>query len=45
MVAGKTERLVRSEAFRALHRRVVKAHEEVGDTGTLRGHALREALG
>ena len=44
MVLGKTERLVRSERFRALHGSIVKALEEVGDVGALRGDMLREAL-
>jgi hypothetical protein len=45
VVAGKTERLVRSEPFRRLHRRVVSKLEELGDTGTLSGDDLREVLG
>jgi hypothetical protein len=44
LVIGKTERLVRSESFRRLHRRIVAALEEVGDTGTLSGNALARAL-
>jgi hypothetical protein len=44
LVIGKTERLVRSEPFRPLHRRVVAALEEVGDIGTLSGDELREVL-
>jgi hypothetical protein len=44
MVIGKTERLVRSENFRRLHRRVVAALEEVGEVGTLSGDALARAL-
>jgi hypothetical protein len=45
MVTHKTERLIRSDGFRRLHRRIVKTLEEVGDTGTLSGDALREVLG
>jgi hypothetical protein len=45
MVTRRTERLVRSEPFRLLHRRIVAALEEVGDTGTLSGDDLREVLG
>jgi hypothetical protein len=44
LVIGKTERLVRAEPFRRLHRRVVAELEEVGDTGTLSGDALARAL-
>jgi hypothetical protein len=36
--------LVRSEPFRRLHRRVVAALDELGDTGTLSGDALERAL-
>jgi hypothetical protein len=44
VVLDRTERLVRSEPFRPLHRRVVAALDEVGDTGTLSGDALARAL-
>lgn len=44
VVLERTERLVRSEPFRQLHRRVVAALDEVGDTGTLFGEALARAL-
>jgi hypothetical protein len=44
MVLDKTERLVRSEPFRRLHRRVLEALEEIGDLGTLSGDALRAVL-
>jgi hypothetical protein len=43
-VTPQAERLIRSEPFRRLHRRVVAALEEVGDTGTLSGIALARAL-
>jgi hypothetical protein len=44
VVLTKTERLVRSEPFRSLHRRIVAALELVGDVGTLSGDELREVL-
>lgn len=44
LVALKTERLVRSEPFRRLHRRIVSKLEPLGDTGTLSGDELREVL-
>jgi hypothetical protein len=44
MVVTKTERLVRSEAFRRLHRRIVTALEQIGDFGTLSGDELRAVL-
>ena len=44
VVVHKTERLVRSEPFRRLHRRVVAALDEVGDTGTLSGDALAQSM-
>jgi hypothetical protein len=44
VVLTKTERLVRSEPFRSLHRRTVAALEVVGDVGTLAGDELREVL-
>jgi hypothetical protein len=44
VVTHKTERLVRSEAFRRLHQRVVAALEEVGEVGTLSGAELARAL-
>jgi hypothetical protein len=44
VVLDKAERLVRSEPFRLLHRRVVAALEDLGDTGTLSRDELREAL-
>jgi hypothetical protein len=40
----RTERLVRSEAFRRLHRRIVEALERIGDVGTLSGAELCELL-
>jgi hypothetical protein len=40
VVVHKTERLVRSEPFRSLHRRVVAALEELGEVGTLSGDEL-----
>jgi hypothetical protein len=45
LVTEKTARLVRSEPFRLLHWRIVKALEEMGDLGTLAGPELREVLG
>jgi hypothetical protein len=45
LVLDRTERLVRSEAFRSLHRRVIAALEDVGEVGTLSGDALAGALG
>jgi hypothetical protein len=44
LVLYRTERLVRSEAFRSLHRRIVAALGEVGEVGTLSGLRLREVL-
>jgi hypothetical protein len=44
VVLTKTERLVRSEPFRSLHRRIVAALERIGDIGTLAGDELREVL-
>jgi hypothetical protein len=44
VVLAKTERLVRAEPFRSLHRRIVAALEELGDTGTLSGDELRQVL-
>jgi hypothetical protein len=44
LVLDRTERLVRSEAFRSLHRRIVAALGEVGEVGTLSGVRLREVL-
>jgi hypothetical protein len=41
LVLDRTERLVRSEAFRSLHRRIVAA---LGEVGTLSGVRLREVL-
>jgi hypothetical protein len=39
----RTERLVRSQAFRTLHRRIIAALERIG-VGTLAGGALRQVL-
>lgn len=44
VVLHKTERLVRSEAFRRLHRRVVSKLEEIGEIGTLSGADLALTL-
>jgi hypothetical protein len=44
LVLDKTERLVRSDPFRSLHRRIVAALEELGDVGTLGGDELRHVL-
>jgi hypothetical protein len=44
VVLHKTERLVRSEPFRRLHRRVVAALDDVGEVGSLSGDALDRAL-
>jgi DNA-directed RNA polymerase specialized sigma24 family protein len=38
------ERLVRSDPFRSLHRRIVAVLERIGDVGTLSGDELREVL-
>jgi hypothetical protein len=40
VVLAKTERLIRSEPFRSLHRRIVAALEQVGEVGTLSGDDL-----
>jgi hypothetical protein len=40
----KTERLVRSDPFRSLHRRIVAALERIADVGTLSGDELRDVL-
>jgi hypothetical protein len=44
VVLAKTERLIRSESFRSLHRRIVAALEEVGEVGTLSGDELDRVL-
>ena len=44
LVLDRTRRLVRSEPFRTLHRRVVAALEGIGDVGTLGGDELRQVL-
>ena len=44
VVLAKTERLVRSEPFRSLHRRIVAELEEVGEVGSLSGDELRQVL-
>jgi hypothetical protein len=44
VVIEKTRRLIRSEPFRSLHRRVVAALENVGEVGTLTGDELRQVL-
>jgi hypothetical protein len=45
LVTDKTQRLVRSQPFRLLHWRIVRALEEMGDLGVLSGPELREVLG
>jgi hypothetical protein len=40
----RSERLVRSQAFRTLHRRIIAALDPIGDVGTLAGGALRQVL-
>jgi hypothetical protein len=44
LVLDRTERLVRSESFRSLHRRIVAALEEVGEVGVLSGDDLARVL-
>jgi hypothetical protein len=44
VVIHRTERLIRSESFRRLHRRVVAEREDLGDTGTLSRDELPEVL-
>lgn len=44
LVLDRTERLVRSDPFRSLHRHIVAALEELGDFGTLSGDELRAVL-
>jgi hypothetical protein len=44
VVVHKTQRLIRSEPFRSLHRRIVAALENVGEVGTLSGDELRQVL-
>jgi hypothetical protein len=44
MVSRRTQQLVRDEAFRVLHRRLISKLEEVGDTGVLSGDELRQVL-
>lgn len=44
VVLHKTERLVRSDPFRSLHRRIVAVLERLGDVGTLGGDELRQVL-
>jgi hypothetical protein len=44
MVLDKTRRLRRTDPFRTLHYRVVKALERLGDFGTLAGDELRHVL-